>query len=797
MKHLQEKTALTLFLAASLCAGAMEKTETRIVRDGVPLMDIVIAEGAPEPVAEAAAELRKYIGKITGAVLPVVHKTQRRAIYIGESSYTCSQGLSANAFSEQEYLIRIRSGNVILLGCDESNASHAKLKGHSFNSLKFFQKTGSLYAVNDFLEKFCGVRWYMPTELGEVVPKTRTLTVPGDFELRRKPSVAFRSLFALQNVPASLHVWKYTKANVPPEKILSEKELLEWGRRMKVGGRPYSVNHSNNSFRERFPEKNSWYAYGSMQNGNQLCFSNEEVFRQVVQDARDFFDGKLPEKYAGWSLGDYFAVMPDDTTTWCNCSKCRAQFKPKKTDTDFMNGSASHYVWSFVGRVASEIAKTHPGKKIGCCAYADYRDCPEDLELPPNTVVFLTKNYADFGSRIKERDTWTQIGKWSGKVPEVFLWDYYLFPALHSCDRFPNMSPWLAAEEIAKMKELRIRGGLMCQLDEWYWRSPAMDHLRVYVTMKLLDNWELDAEALTEEYFHQFYGPAKRPMRAYWKKLDELYRRKNRNCTKLSESDGAKADWTVTCPPGEIARLDALLKEAEHLAPADSVYAKRVRLIRNSAQQVIEENSRRVLALLKNPRSITAARVTHPPKLDGTMNDPLWDVAPGAGDWLEAFGDGKAYYDTMAKVLYDNDYLYVGYRCSDDKDYKVTQVCRARGGQVYLDDSVEFFVQVKPNGETRHFAANTLCTLYEAREKTQGIRTETVVSASVAPGCWTLVFRIPLKELTEEKIIPGTEWKVNYCRNRRGLPGFRCEFFNWSGPNGYHNPERFGTLKFQ
>ena len=782
--------------ALLLCVGCatFRTAEVTLVRKGISQMDIVIGKDAVEPVKEAAEALRDYIGKTTGArpEIRIGHPETAHAIYVGESEYTRSIGLQKDALKPQEYRMLAQNGNLILIGRDEADADNAKLKGHTFNNLKYFQETGTLYAVNDFLEKYCGVRWYMPTELGEVIQPKRTLTVPANLNYSHIPSVKFRSLFALWKLPASLHIWKYEQAKVPAEELLPEKEILDWGRRMKVGGMPFSANHNQISFRTRFPEKKSWFGQGQLKRGNQLCYSNPEVFQQVVQDARDSFDGKLEEEYMGWSVGDYFSVMPDDNANWCDCPECKKQLKPRLPNTPFHNGLASDYIWGFVSRVANEIKKTHPDKKISCCAYWDYRKCPENVTIPANVAVLLTKSYADFGNKETEKAAWDEIAAWRSRTPEVYLWDYYLFPNLFSCDKFPNMSPWLAAEEIYKMRKHDISGGLMCQLDEWYWRTPAMDHLRVYVTMKLLDDWTLDVNQLTDEYFRLFYGPAETPMKQYWTKLDEIYRRKGPG------KNTSKTDWTVVCPQEEIDALAAIIDSAFKAAPKGSIYAKRVQLMRDSAQKTIENNSHRVLEILRNIPTASAFRTERLPRMDGTLDDEVWQKAAPIGDWLECFGTGKAMLRTEARVLYDDKNLYIGYEAWDLPDYKVTQNCNSRDGAVYMDDSVEAFLLPEGQTDYYHFAANTIPVLYDAIRQSKDWNSKATVKTKLGDAHWTLVMSIPLESIGNPTIVPGkTEWKVNFCRNRRDLPGFRCEFFNWSGPSGYHNVERFGTLKFE
>ena len=54
-----------------------------------------------------------------------------------------------------------------------------------------FTDQSTCYAVYDFLEKFCGVRWYGPGELGRVCPRHTTLIVSGA-DIRRTPAFKYR-----------------------------------------------------------------------------------------------------------------------------------------------------------------------------------------------------------------------------------------------------------------------------------------------------------------------------------------------------------------------------------------------------------------------------------------------------------------------------------------------------------------------------------------------------------------------------------------------------------------------------
>ncbi len=63
---------LSVAWAAWVSAPALDAAEPYLVRDGQPNAEIVVAEEAPRTTRLAAAELQKYLAKISGATLPIV-----------------------------------------------------------------------------------------------------------------------------------------------------------------------------------------------------------------------------------------------------------------------------------------------------------------------------------------------------------------------------------------------------------------------------------------------------------------------------------------------------------------------------------------------------------------------------------------------------------------------------------------------------------------------------------------------------------------------------------------------------
>lgn len=54
----------------------------------------------------------------------------------------------------------------------------------------------------------------------------------------------------------------------------------------------------------------------------QFCYTNPDFIHQVAQDAIRYFEGKgtIAEQVA---LGEYFAIVPLDNSSWCTCDECQ------------------------------------------------------------------------------------------------------------------------------------------------------------------------------------------------------------------------------------------------------------------------------------------------------------------------------------------------------------------------------------------------------------------------------------------------------------------------------------------
>jgi len=366
---------------ASAGLASLAHAETFIVENGQPCAEIVIAPDCPRSTRLAAAELQAYVEKITGAKLPVSNQPgDNVSIYIGESGPAMKLGITAKGLEHGAY--RIVSGDnwLALIGDDsdflpkepwarnnnqrgeELQALWEKASGLPYgvpdggmyknrqrmpedlarekgDDLWGYDERGSYNAVCGLLRKL-GVRWYLPGELGEVVPSMKSIPLP-KIDETVKPDFEFRQF------------------NVRFGTV--DDEVMKWSMRLGIRN-PYGlmIAHGMHSMTEpdALKEKHpDWFAlYGGKrdtQTGkrlNHLCYSNEELFEATVKWARAQFDV--------YDFQSVSIMPPDAYISICQCELCQGKDVPEMGS----RGKLSNHVWDFVNRVAKEVGKTHPDK---------------------------------------------------------------------------------------------------------------------------------------------------------------------------------------------------------------------------------------------------------------------------------------------------------------------------------------------------------------------------------------------------------------------------------------------------
>lgn len=788
-----------------------------LVEEGIPKSTIVIAKDPAYPAVFAARELQYHIEKITGATIPIVtdeFKVKGVKILVGESSITRQMGLSNDSFKSQEYLICFRPEMLILIGKDNFKPTEPSKNLSNIPPPDMYEEQGTCYAVYDFLEKFCDVRWYGPTELEMVYPQKNTLRISGR-DIRRSPAFRYRSRQMAR--VAWLNPMIYILYNRP-----SEEDLALFRCRMRIGGQLFSVNHSFEGYPDRFwkpnpknlsvfeGEHHEYFAQGlDGKVPEQMCFSNQALVQQVVQDARDYFEKGI-KKY-GTSVaiyGDFFSVAPRDTHTYCQCKACLSKIDEHIPSTKgvYPGGRVSNLVWEFVNKVAREVGKLYPNKYISALAYQDYAYYPNSIEkLEPNIAVTLCLVTNYWCIPWVEQNDMSVYQEWikkeKGRRP-IYIWAYNCFPdesaRLGGWHCFPGFYPHTIARQVKMFYKDGITGIFL---------NGQGQQLDFYVYCKMMDDPTQNIDDILNEFFSRYYGHAAEPMKKIYNMIEEIYMNPSNypeeiHVTAQKErffDQNEEIAWKYLGTEERLQKLDNLMEEAKLLAK-DDIEKKRVALFEEGVLNYMKKGREMYLQKESQKSRIEKMKKEPPPTVyvprlpdNSAESDPRkvdWSkISAIEGTWYTVLG-----YDVetriSAKMTYDSNYLYIRFI-----EYIDTAFLVNNNEKIYTGDDWEIYfapqrgrpfrqILINPKGHFEaweHYIGGV--SLYEPNVK---------VLSVVEPNSWEVFLVFPL-----QKFLPGIstpkEFYANFYRRhtKYGKLAWRPTFLDGAW---FHTDERMGKF---
>ncbi len=800
------------------------KAEEYLVKEGQPRAEIVISKEPERSVRLAAADLQTYLEKITGARLPIVREpgSASMKVYVGRSAATDALNISAEALDAGAY--RIVSGRnwLVLIGqdtdfepiepwgrgnndrvsgklqaewdaitgdfwgvpnagmyknqlrlpgglglpADESAAAEAKKETFTIWG---FDERGSFNAVCGFL-RHLGVRWYLPGEIGEVVPKRDSIPLPSIDEIVHPDFPVRRFNFRFSTSGPETAFWAMHLGVRDP-----------FG--LQVAHGMDTMTHRDEIF-DLHPE---WFAlYGGKrqtQKGerlNQLCYSNEELFEATVRNARIQLDH--------YHFDTVSIMPPDGYTSICQCPLCKGKDTPER---DY-RGRLSDHVWDFVNRVAKEVGKTHPDQKVLCCAYGSYTLPPLKIDrLEPNVQVCIVGGRRP-KSPPEEREAIRQLREdWLAKTQNpILIFENYPFT-----DRgwyLPAFQPHVIGEGINATKGV--------SQGEDIWLSAGRDfatdgigfnHFMVYFTAR--NYWggkDQDPDALFREYCETFYGPGGEPMRAFFEYCEANWH--------LMEKDVEKLQHTFE-----------LFDAAKTAVDPGSVYARRLALIddfltalRNKGEQLSQQRGPvPAFRLAKNASGIV---------IDGKLDDEFWRTCPShANGRLRELQTGRlpVYSTTFQGAWGERGDLYFAIRCQDQPGELLHIGTRENQDlALWMGDAIEVLLETDSHSyyQIAVNPAGAVTCLDRGASKAAWMNwdAQAEVATHMADGEWIVEMRIPVVEDENDPLHqvagrqPSTSlpWFFNLCRQRLRDNGAEHSAFSPTGTANFHEVSKFAHL---
>lgn len=339
----------------------------------------------------AAAELQKHLELITGVYIRIGEKNDTDyTFHVG----TFPPGSEPQLNGHEEGFRIISDKNVYFYGDDfqpnlvKANEDISMVSNH-------LTRSGTLFAVYDFLEDVLGIHWVMPGDQGIVYSPSKSLDLPKE-KKQWVPKLAQRQI-------RSGYKWKYYKDRLEkttPEMFrISEEdyskledENMLWLKRMRMG-RHIKLNygHAFSTWWEKYGETHPEYfalnekgerkpLYPKRPDRIKMCVSNPELHKQIV---KDWLKAKSRAKFK--QLYATINVCENDSAGFCVCPDCLA-LDARNPGEKLTSHLTDRYVY-FANKVTELALSYDPDVYSVMYAYAYYRFPPRNIKVNPRVIV--------------------------------------------------------------------------------------------------------------------------------------------------------------------------------------------------------------------------------------------------------------------------------------------------------------------------------------------------------------------------------------------------------------------------
>lgn len=530
MKH----SKLVAFIAVGTLSTALSAQAAMLVKDGVPVAVLAVPAVPDANEKLAIADLTEYIEKMSGAKLETatveagdVEAFRQQTIQAGKTPIFIGQNVLPLVQKELGENSKTRGAFVLKAGKDS-----IEIAGN---------EEGTYYGAIELLEQQ-GVRWFMPGDLGTVVPQSKTIEVKVQSTVQ-SPSFPSR--------------WFQM-----PDR--------DWQMRLRCGGAVFGGGHGIPAPPYKLDKKTGEYEpkenaeFYSLIKGKRVprqhCVSNPKLIEYVANNI-------LVRRRKG--AGPVIALGPNDGSGFCECDRCRAL---DAGDYDAFSGESSvtdRYIW-FYNRVLEKVLPEFPDTKIAFYIYHSYMRPP--LREKPNPAIQgalapialdRVHGYSNPISPEKSYGKWL-LQEWGKLLPDIYDRSYW---SNLSDPGFTFVIVSRLRDEIPVSHELGLKGFRVETFPNYGPQFPSM-----YIAGKLMWNHNADVDALLQDCYDKFFGPASKPLGEYLTMMDEALRDGDYN---------TGSAWNIPdfYPPALRAKARGLLQEGARLADGHGVYAQRVQMI--------------------------------------------------------------------------------------------------------------------------------------------------------------------------------------------------------------------------
>ena len=467
-----------LVLALVSTAGAATVT----VVSPTSLPGIIRDVGADTYTKDAADELADYLSRVSGRTISVVTNPDDlpgggTVIHVGEDSFTDTYAPEIATLYADGFIMKY----INFLGFQH----HIILAGNMDRS--------SLYAVEQFLKDYAGVRWLFPDPVyGEHVPSMPTVTIDDSLNETHEPDYTSRHAFGM-------YYWYPDKGYLRGRPTGSNhgSHALQWI--FNNGSYSGEIFDLHPDWFPYFSGQRNWWEYGS---GWQLCYGNPATITHAVQYCLDYF--------AANPNADTVSIGANDSG-----GQCQDQFDPDPSKRYCSTLKAANGGWTdnqlhwwWVNQVAAQVKLTYPNKWVEALAYS-WTSYPPGFALESN--VAITKTFVlDF--EIGQAEDWADP---PSNCQSINLYTYTYGTNFIGFRHYPTaMRDFLrwGRDTLGAKAHVTECGG------DWTFDGPKYYSSQIF-------QWDADADpnAIMTEFCDASYGSGSADMKNFWDRLEDVY----------------------------------------------------------------------------------------------------------------------------------------------------------------------------------------------------------------------------------------------------------------------------------
>ena len=767
-----------------------------LCKDGVASVEVV-CEAKNGQVQQAAYRLAKYLGIMLDCKVPIRSAASGKGvpIFVGPSSLAKQAGLDASKLDADGFFIKTIDGKIVILGCDSTVTN--------------FNRTGTLFGVYDFLERFCGVRFFFSGP-GTILPKHRDLSVP-EIDIYERPDLIMRYPHTKYCGKAEVKL-VHPDFYQPPEKFPGEQAPSKYLRESELTPHlPHGMCHLDlpRRFAKEHPEYFALRKGGKRMDGSKPwshpshssgmpCFSSEGLKNELYLDCEAVLLGKplstrnllkpLPKRmFSTAAVG----IMPPDGLVWCMCPEC-AKCKTPQQKAD--------KIWRFYMDIAQRLQDNKVPGSFLVYGYSEFHYVPDKSIKIPSNVVFQLAHGSDWAEKLPEEsaDYAKVLKDWHERMGHpIFAWIYHTKVCI-PVPFLPNATPHTTGRFLKKHLEHYM--GIFWESENDRWIYSALDS---YIMAKLSWDTSLDPEALLDEYFKTMFGPASGQMKDFYQALENNWLSILNKMITVSYGPiwsplPEYEIWGRIYSTEEIARLEKLLVDAKKLLADAPEMAEKVDFIRQQLWEPVLDRKKH-FERMQQFDSIYEANVPQAKAaivMDGRLDSKEWS---GASEiWLVDRNYQPTEVNTSIKLLQDAENFYFGVRA--EEPYTNQLICKASDAEgenidVWMDNCIELFLSKDKETKSYYqFIVNSngvKADVLQGNKSSLAWNSGWTAKIAIEEGkCWIAEIKIPKASMPE---LGGKSIVANFQRHRNlqtedgvkvGISYYRWRPSKVNGPSG-------------